>query len=313
MSVCEPSEGIYELPEELLRHILTYVKFTDFGPLFLTCKAFNKLGHELEMWQFWIERDYLKDYQAYVENINNKNSERDRALIVRDKINPLYVLINKAFANLQTHIDSLRELMPEDNGDFYTPDIEEVNGEFGNLKDELQSHYQDIISNGPLEDLSLTDPMALYERFLNENSIIPCMNIIPQKYTQIHKQCGKNSVPRRNYCQDCIVKNRNIVMLPVFKPILPSVLPFPPINKAPQLPFGGTLEPFPLMQSFAMPKRLECKQFDKDKFVSTEKPYFVIKIVGGENHLVGVNDEGSTVRRATEEERILAKELGIYF
>ena len=302
---------IYQLPDEIFDHIFTYVRFEDFFALFLTCRKIYRSSHKPEVWRFWIERDFYKDYERYLDKINAKNEIIMNAIEIRPQINPLFVLINKALAELKVHTDKLTEIIDNisdrDTYDLFMPDsVESIDGELDSFQDNLTNYCNDTAGNDLIVDLFKTDPIALYIQLATANDIKPCKNMIDQPRTRVKRLCGQLSMPRKDYCQKCMDTNKNLIMKPTvlhslgFPFGLPSLQPKTSIDPIPQLPVY-------------VPNKIQIKSFSPGKYVTINtEPHFVIERINtGGYCLVGVNDIGVEIRPATYPEKETAHGLGI--
>lgn len=174
---------IPELSDEIFEHIFSYVRIQDFFGLFITCKKIHTLTRKFELWRFWIKRDLLENYETYLDKINAKNEVITDAIEIRPQIDPLFILINKALAELKVHTDKLTEILndipDQESYDIYLPESREsIDADFEYLQDNLTNYCNDTSGNELTLNMFETDPIALYIQLATEHDIIPCTNMI---------------------------------------------------------------------------------------------------------------------------------------
>jgi hypothetical protein len=293
---------IYQLPNEIFEHIFSYVRFEDFFGLFLSCKKTYTLSRNFELWRFWIKRDLLESYEGYLDKITNENKIIENAIEVMPKINPLFALINEALAELKVHTDQLNEILEGISDQYkyrlFMPEsVYDMDGELDTLQNDLTSYCNDTAGDELTVDMLETDPIALYIQLATANDIVKCTNMVERRGRKIKIPCGKPSVPRKEFCQECIDANKNLIMKPTF-----SNLPGFPLCKPveiPQLPVYHR----PILQ---------IKNFSPGKYVTMNtEPHFVIENINGGYCLLGVNDIGLEVRAPSYSEKEIAHGFGI--
>lgn len=296
---------IYELPDEIFKHIFSYVRLEDFFGLFVTCKKIFTLSRNFELWRSWIERDLYINYEYYLDKIHEKNKIIEDAIQIRSKINPLFDRINEVLATLKVHTDELSKILEDvdDQGsyDIFIPQsYESIDGDFDYLKDNLTSYCNDNAMNEIIEDLFKIDPIALYIQLITENDIIPCIGMVKRPGRKINVPCKEPSVPRKKYCSVCLNNKEKLVMLPKI----------PSFSNLPGFPFAKPVA-IPQLPVYR-PPILKIKIFSPGKYVTVDtEPNFVIENINGGYALVGVNDIGLEIRPATYPEKEIAHGLGI--
>lgn len=280
--------AIYKLPDEIFDLIFFNVRFEDFWALFLTCKKIYTLSRNFDIWKYWINRDFPTYYEKYVKNITDKNSVRQHVIDTVPKIDSIFIRLNKTLKEFDSQINELRKIIDSiTDTKLYIPEsVENVTYEIDQYQEEIGRYCGNTATSESLVDRIDIDPIALYQQFLNESSIVPCIATL-DKGRRRGELCGESSVPRKKYCQGCINTNKNLVMMPVK-------------NTLSTFPFNMTPEP----------KKLQVKHFSEGKYVTITKPHFVFDTKS--MCLFGINDEGTDIREATEEEKKIAREYGFH-
>lgn len=287
------------LPNEIFRHIFSYVRFEDFFGLFITCKKIFILSRNFELWRYWIERDLYRNYELYLDKIREKNKIIETAIEIRSKINPLFNRIKQVLAILKVHTDELSDILDNiGNYDiFINESYENIDCDFDNLQDNLTSYCNDNAGKELAKDLFQIDPIALYIQLATEHDIIPCTNMVKRPGRKITVHCEKPSVPRKKYCKTCLNNKEKLIMSPSFSN-LPG-FPFNIPSAIPQLPCYH-------------PPILKIRSFSPGKYVTVNTEFlFVIENINGGYVLLGVNDIGLEIRPATYPEKEIARGLGI--
>lgn len=273
------------LPDEIYTNIFEFVKLQDFFGLFTSCKYFLSLSRNPCLWRFWIERDFSAQYQRYLIEINRENLIITKAIENLPKINPLFDKINTILAQLEPYIKEIVELTNENismphSFQYFAEDS-------ADYQEDILDDYEYVSSKELSVDLFIDDPLQLYIKFTTEFDVTPCINKL-NRYGKII--CSKPSMPRKQFCDECIFLGNNLIMQPKI------ILPFNPvINSIPQLP--------------TITHKLKVESFRGDNLITVGTvPRFVLS---KDHVLIGICGENKVLRKADYNETQLARNLGI--
>ena len=88
------------LPDEIIEYIFKSLDIKSLITLTLTCERFYNLNRSLNLWKFFVNRDWSFQYEKYLKDINEKNLKNQQAIEALPYIQNNIQLIEKARDNL---------------------------------------------------------------------------------------------------------------------------------------------------------------------------------------------------------------------